>query len=208
MATDTDVASMMQNTAANVRKHATQFLALADFSTAVPTAFFGADGLPSPLPVDFRNLGYITTKGLVEKHDAKTDDTTMVQDLTPVRTDLSSVSTSFTVAFGEVNGWTKALRYAKPVSAWPATKDTQTFSFDETSPNQLPYYRAIFYTQDGVGANAVYRVKFYYKVQISAFDDETFDRSNTEDTGFTFTTFRDPVTGKFLTDAQSVPVAA
>lgn len=202
-----DVISQMNNTSTNVRKHANQILALADFSTSVPTTFFGADGLPSALPADFKNMGYITTKGLVEKHDSKTDDTTMVQDIEPVRTDISSASTTFTVAFGEVNAWTKALRYGLPVSQWAKTKDSAVWSFDEGPVADTPYYRAFLLTQDGVGDSAVYRVKFYYRVKVTSFEDTTFNRADTEDTGFEFTAFRDPAVNKFMTDAQSVKVA-
>lgn len=202
-----DVISQMANVSTNVRKHANQILAIADYSTAVPTSFFAEDGLPIALPTGFKNMGYITTKGLVEKHDSKTDDTTMLQDIEPVRSDLSSASTTFTVAFGEVNAWTKALRYGLAVSDWAASKDAHTWSFDEGAAAANPFYRALFLSQDGTGADAVYRVKFYYRVQITDYDDATYNRSDEEDTGFTFTAFRDPVVNKFLTDTQSVKVA-
>ncbi|KFF31647.1 hypothetical protein [Bifidobacterium bombi] len=208
--TDTiaDLQAYMQNSSGNVRKHATMVFAIADYSTPAPSKFFGADGLPCKLPDGYKQMGYVTTKGAVEKRSVKTDDTTMLQDLEPVRSDLSSSTRQLEVTFGEANAYTQALRAGQPVSAWPASKDEKTWSITERGMSQLPLYRIYLLTQDGVGTDAVYRVEFAYKATISGFGDRTMDRADTEDLGFTFDVLTDEKTGKQYDKASSVKKTA
>ncbi len=203
-----DVQQYMQNNPGNVRKHATMIIAIADYSTPAPEKFFGADGLPCQLPEGYKQLGYVTTKGMVEKRSVKTDDTTMLQDLEPVRSDLSSSTRQLDVTFGEANAYTEALRAGLPVASWPESKDSKTWAYTERGVSQMPLYRIYLIAQDGVGADAVYRVEFGYKTTISGFGDRTLDRTDTEDLGFTFDVLTDEKTGKQYDKASSVKVSA
>lgn len=203
-----DVQQYMQNDPGNVRKHATMILAIADYSTTAPEKFFGDDGLPCQLPTGYKQMGYVTTKGVVEKRSVKTDDTTMMQDLEPVRSDLSSSTRQIDVTFGEANAYTEALRAGLPVASWPESKDSKTWSYTERGLSQLPLYRIYLIAQDGVGADAVYRVEFAYKATITGFGDRTLDRTDTEDLGFTFDVLTDERTGKQYDKASSVRVSA
>lgn len=207
-ATIADVQQYMENNPGNVRKHATMIIAIADYSTPAPEKFFGEDGLPCKLPDGYKQLGYVTTKGVVEKRSVKTDDTTMLQDLEPVRSDLSSSTRQIDVTFGEANAYTEALRAGLPVAAWPESKDSKTWSYTEHGLSQLPLYRIYLIAQDGVGADAVYRVEFAYKATITGFGDRTLDRADTEDLGFTFDVLTDERTGKQYDKASSVKTAA
>lgn len=203
-----DMQQYMQNDPGSVRKHATMVLAIADYSTPVPEKFFGDDGLPFQLPTGYKQMGYVTTKGVVEKRSVKTDDTTMMQDLEPVRSDLSSSTRQIDVTFGEANAYTEALRAGLPVASWPESKDSKTWAYTERGLSQLPLYRIYLIAQDGVGADAVYRVEFAYKASISGFGDRTLDRPDTEDLGFTFDVLTDEKTGKQYTKISSVKTAA
>lgn len=203
-----DVQQYMQNDPGSVRKHATMVLAIADYSTPAPEKFFGDDGLPFQLPDGYKQMGYVTTKGVVEKRSVKTDDTTMMQDLEPVRSDLSSSTRQIDVTFGEANAFTEALRAGLPVASWPESKDSKTWAYTEHGLSQLPLYRIYLIAQDGVGADAVYRVEFAYKASISGFGDRTLDRPDTEDLGFTFDVLTDEKTGKQYTKISSVKTTA
>lgn len=203
-----DVQQYMQNDPGSVRKHATMVLAIADYSTPAPEKFFGDDGLPFQLPDGYKQMGYVTTKGVVEKRSVKTDDTTMMQDLEPVRSDLSSSTRQIDVTFGEANAFTEALRAGLPVASWPESKNSKTWAYTERGLSQLPLYRIYLIAQDGVGADAVYRVEFAYKTTISGFGDRTLDRPDTEDLGFTFDVLTDEKTGKQYTKISSVKTAA
>ncbi|WP_024628012.1 hypothetical protein [Bifidobacterium sp. A11] len=203
-----DVQQYMQNDPGSVRKHATMVLAIADYSTPAPEKFFGDDGLPFQLPDGYKQMGYVTTKGVVEKRSVKTDDTTMMQDLEPVRSDLSSSTRQIDVTFGEANAFTEALRAGLPVASWPESKNSKTWAYTERGLSQLPLYRIYLIAQDGVGADAVYRVEFAYKASISGFGDRTLDRPDTEDLGFTFDVLTDEKTGKQYTKISSVKTAA
>ena len=203
-----DVQQYMQNDPGSVRKHATMIIAIADYSTPAPEKFFGDDGLPCKLPDGYKQLGYVTTKGMVEKRSVKTDDTTMLQDLEPVRSDLSSSTRQLDVTFGEANAYTEALRAGLPVASWPESKDSKTWAYTERGVSQMPLYRIYLIAQDGVGDDAVYRVEFAYKTTISGFGDRTLDRTDTEDLGFTFDVLTDEKTGKQYTKISSVKTAA
>lgn len=203
-----DVQRYMQNDPGSVRKHATMIIAIADYSTPAPEIFFGDDGLPCKLPDGYKQLGYVTTKGMVEKRSVKTDDTTMLQDLEPVRSDLSSSTRQLDVTFGEANAYTEALRAGLPVASWPESKDSKTWAYTERGVSQMPLYRIYLIAQDGVGDDAVYRVEFAYKTTISGFGDRTLDRTDTEDLGFTFDVLTDEKTGKQYDKASSVKVSA
>lgn len=203
-----DVQQYMQNDPGSVRKHATMVLAIADYSTPAPEKFFGDDGLPFQLPDGYKQMGYVTTKGVVEKRSVKTDDTTMMQDLEPVRSDLSSSTRQIDVTFGEANAFTEALRAGLPVASWSESKNSKTWAYTERGLSQLPLYRIYLIAQDGVGAEAVYRVEFAYKASISGFGDRTLDRPDTEDLGFTFDVLTDEKTGKQYTKISSVKTTA
>lgn len=199
-----DLQQYMQNDPGSVRKHGTMVFAIADYSTPAPDKFFGDDGLPCKLPTGYKQMGYVTTKGVVEKRSVKTDTTTMLQDLEPVRSDVSSSDRQLDVTFGESNAFTQCLRAGMPVAHWPESKDAKSWEIKEASISQLPYYRIYLLTQDGVGADAVYRVEFAYKVTPSAFADRTLDRADTEDLGYTFDCLTDEKTRQQYYKGSSV----
>jgi len=197
-----DVVDQMVNDNRNVHKWRRVILALADYSTAVPETFFGTDGLPIALPTGYKNMGYVTTDGIAHSYDVSSDDTTMLQDLEPVRSDQTGKTHTFQVAFGETNGWTKGLAFGKPVSEWPTDKNA-AWIYDEDPDSGDSYYRAITLAQDGVGASAVYRVEAAYRIKVTDMDDRALNGSDVEEVNRTFTIYRDPVVGKSYTEAQT-----
>jgi hypothetical protein len=197
-----DVVDQMVNDNRNIHKWRRVILAIADYSADVPEAFFGTDGKPIALPTGYKNMGFITTDGISHSYDLSVDETNMLQDLEPVRSDNTSKSHTFQVAFGETNGWTKALAYGKPVSEWPSDKNA-AWIFDEDPDSGDAYYRAITLAQDGVGAGAVYRVEAAYRIKVTDMDDRAINNSDVEEVNRTFTIYRDPVIGKSYTEAQT-----
>lgn len=186
------VANQLADNSTYVRKHGTAILALADYSTPMPAAFFDATtGLPIKLPDGFKNMGYVSTKGFTAKKDSKSDDTTMLQDLDPVRSDLSSSSRTLAVEFGEMSAWVKSLMAGLPVSAWPAQNGAK-WSIDEKGASESPYYRLLLLSQDGVGDQATYRAEAAYRVKITDFGDRTLNRGDAETENPTFTVYKDP----------------
>lgn len=196
-----DVIGRLANDNRNVHKWGTTILAIADYTTAIPEAFFATDGTPIALPTGFKNMGYITTDGISHSYDVSSDETNMLQTTQSVRSDVTSETHTFQVGFGETNGWTKALAYKQPVSEWPADKNA-AWIYDETS-GEYPYYRAITLSQDGVGDAAVYRVEAAYRIKVTDIDDRSLNRSDVEEVNRTFTIYEDPVVGKSYTEAQT-----
>lgn len=197
-----DVVDQMVNDNRNVHKWRRVILALADYGTEVPEALFGTDGKPIALPTGYKNMGYITTDGISHSYDVSNDDTEMLQDQEPVRSDVTSRGHTFQVAFGETNGWTKGLAFGKPVSEWPADKNA-AWIYDEDPDSGDSYYRALTLAQDGVGANAVYRIEAAYRIKVTDMDDRAINKSDVEEVNRTFTIYRDPVIGKSYTEAQT-----
>ncbi|MFT9059698.1 hypothetical protein [Bifidobacterium aquikefiri] len=206
--TSATVAAQLADNSSYVRKHGTAIFAIADYSTAVPTSFFDATtGQPLLLPAGFKNLGYVSTKGFVVKKDVKSDDTTMLQDLDPVRSDLSSSSRTIAVEFGESSAWVKALMAGQQVSTWPAT-NSGAWKFTEKGAQETPYYRVLLLTQDGVGDQAFYRVELAYRAKITDYGDRTMDRSDSEVEAPTFTCYKDPLLDGSTYYAESSPAVA
>jgi hypothetical protein len=197
-----DVISQLADDNRNVRRHGNTLLTIADYSAAVPTEFFGSDGLPVALPTGYKNMGYITTDGIKIPTDISNDNSMMLQDIEPVRSDLTAFTRTLQVGFGEQNAWTKGLAHKQPVSAWPSDKNA-AWSYDDGDGNDFPYYRILLLSQDGAGDSAVYRVEFAYRAKVTDLDDRTLSRSDDEVTSPTFTCFRDPVVGKSYTEASS-----
>ena len=186
------VADQLADNSTYVRKHGTAILAVADYSTAMPDTFFDATtGLPIKLPDGYKNMGYVSTKGFTVKKDSKSDDTTMLQDLDPVRSDLSSSGRTLAVEFGEMSAWVKSLMAGLPVSSWPAQNGAK-WSVSEKGAKESPYYRLLLITQDGVGPQAVYRVEAAYRAKITDFVDRTLNRNDAETENPTFSCFKDP----------------
>lgn len=199
-----DVISQLADDNRNVHKWRNTLLGIADASVEIPESFFSAsDGLPIALPTGFKNLGYITTDGISHSYDVSSDDTNMLQDLDPVRSDITSLGHTLQVAFGETNGWTKALAHGLPVSQWPTDKNA-AWIYDDGAIGDFPYYRLYTISQDvSPGGVTVYRVEFGYRAKVTDIDDRSLNGSDVEEVNRTFTFYRDPVVGKTYTEAQT-----
>jgi hypothetical protein len=197
-----DVISQLADDNRNVHKWRKTILAIADITTEIPEAFFGTDGKPIALPVGFKNMGYITTDGLQHGYDLSVDETNMLQDRESVRSDVTSRGHTLQVAFGETNGWTKALAYGLPVADWPTDKNA-AWIYDDGEDREYPNYRLFTLAQDRVGAEAVFRVEMGYRAQVTDMDGRNLNGDDVEEVNRTFTFHRDPVIGKSYTEAQT-----
>lgn len=204
----TDVVSILNDNNRNVRKWGTQLLAIADYSTAMPADFFdAATNKPNALPEGFKVLGYISTDGAKMSRGIESSDTNAVQDLEPVRSDITGRTRTLQVVFLEMNAWVKALAHGLPVSKWP-TKADDGFEFTDGEATDFPYYRLIWLGQDGVGADAHYRIEAGYRVKVTNQGDSTKNRSDAENEDQTFTFFRDPKTGKVFYEGEKIAKAS
>lgn len=180
----------------NVRKWRRMLMAIADTTVEPPTTFFNATThLPTPLTTGFKDMGYVTTDGITQTDELSTEDTEMLQDLVPVRTDLTGRKQSLQVAFGEGTPWVNALWHGLPVSSWPATNDGP-WLYDDASVTEFPPYRIWLIGQDGLGANAIYRAEFAYKAVLIKKTDRALG-SKAETYGCTF--------GLYLDDELAIP---
>ncbi len=187
-----------------VTKHGNQMLAIADYSEAPLAELFTAAGEPTPLPAYFRQMGYITTDGVKQGNDVSSNDTNMVQDLDPVRSDIESITRTIGATFGEANSWVNALLHGLPVSEWPAKKtDAWDYEFGEVA--DPPFYRLLFLSQDGTGDQIKYRVEQAYRVKVTNLGERTLNRTDAEGFEFTFGLYKDPATGKTLRRASDGP---
>lgn len=186
-----------------VRKWRRMLLAIADYSTAVPSPLFTTGFLPLTIPTGFKQLGYVTTDGATIADSLSTEKTSMLQSLSPVRRDTTGREQTLNVAFGEQNAWVNALAHGQLVADWPTAKDGP-WLFDDGQVTDWPYYRLLLIGQDGVGAKAIYRVEFAYKAGVDAKADRQMG-SKEETTGITFGLYLDDVAGKSYTRAQNGP---
>ena len=204
MASATDVVSMLNDNNKNVRKWGTQVLAIADYSTAMPEQFFDtATNKPNALPEGFKILGYISTDGIKGSRGIESSDVNAVQDLEPVRSDITSRTRTLQLTFLEMNAWVKALAHGIPVSKWPAKND-EGFEFTDSATQEFPYYRLIWLGQDGVGDDAHYRIEAGYRVKVTNQGDTTKNRTDAEGEDQTFTLFKDPKTGKVYYEGEKI----
>lgn len=175
-----------------VHKWGTIVFAIADETTAMPAAFFGVDYKPIALPSGFKDLGFITTDGVTAADSISVEPTTMLQDLEPVRTDLTGREMSLSVVFGESNAWVQGLFHGLPVADWPADRDS-AWDYSDEGATDFPYYRVLLFMQDGVGDKALYRVEGGWKAKVTSKTDRALGRGNPETYGVTFKLFRDEV---------------
>ena len=199
-----DVQELMQVVETNVRKWGTTILAIMAPDAPVPTTWFGASDRLPILPVGAKQMGFITTDGVGQEDSISSEVTNMLQTLEPVRTDLTGLEKSLTVAFGEDNAFVQALWHGLPFEEWPERSDG-AWEFTDTGVADYPYYRLLVLSQDGVGAQARYRVEFAYRAKITAKTARTMNRTDAETYGVTFGLFKDPVEGKSYYRAQNGP---
>lgn len=187
-----------------VLKHGNKILAIADYDEPPVETLFTPEGEPSPLPAYFRQMGYVTTDGVVQGNDVSSTDTNMDQDVEPVRSDIESIARTLGVTFGEANAWVNGLFHSLPVSEWPAAKnDPWDFTFGEVS--DPPFYRLLLLTQDGTGSQTKYRVEQAYRAKVTNLGERTLSRSTAEGFQFTFGLYKDPATNKTYRRAQNGP---
>lgn len=199
-----DVQEQLIKNEENVRKWGTIILALMSPDSTVPTEWFGAlDHLPI-LPVGAKQLGLITTDGIGREDSISSENTTMLQTLEPVRTDLTGIEKTLTVACGEDNAFVQALHHGVPFEDFPTTSG-DPWVFDDGEIADYPYYRLLMLAQDGVGAQARYRVEYAYRAKVTAKTARTLNRTDPETYGFTFGLFKDAELKKSTTRAQNGP---
>lgn len=199
-----DVQSQMIVNDQNVRKWGTQILAVMAPDATVPTEWFGATDYLPILPVAAKQMGYITTDGIGQEDSISNEGTNMLQTLEQVRSDLTGIEKSLTVAFGEDNAFVQALWHGVPFEDWPATADG-AWEFADGEISQYPYYRLIVLGQDGVGSQARYRVEFAYRATVTAKTGRTMNRTDAETYGFTFGLFRDKAANRSFLRKQDGP---
>lgn len=204
----TDVVSILDDNNGNVRKWGTQLLAVADYSTAMPSSFFDdTTKKPNALPKGFKILGYISTDGMKISRSIDSSDVSAVQDLEPVRSDITSKTRTLQVTFLEMNAWVKGLAHGVSVSQWPSDKNGG-FEYSDGAITDFPYLRLIVLMQDGTGVGAHYRVEAGYKVKVTNQGDLTHSRSDAEGEETTFTFYRDPTANKSFYEGETVSTAA
>lgn len=204
----TDVVSILDDNNGNIRKWGTQLLALADYSTAMPSEFFDrTTNKPNALPHGFKILGYISTDGMKISRSIDSSDVSAVQDLEPVRSDITGKTRTLQVTFLEMNAWVKAVAHGVPVAQWPADKNNG-FEYSDGAISDFPYYRLLVLMQDGTGVGAHYRVEAGYKVKVTNQGDLTHSRSDAEGEETTFTFYRDPAVNKSYYEGEKVSTEA
>lgn len=187
-----------------VLKHGNKILAIADYDEPPVEELFTLEGEPSPLPVAFRQMGYVTTDGVTQGNDTSSTDTNMDQDVEPVRSDIESITRTLAATFGEANAWVNGLFHALPVSEWPAEKTAAwDYTFGEVS--DPPFYRLLLLTQDGTGSQTKYRVEQAYRAKVTNLGERTLSRADAEGFQFTFGLYKDPATNKTYRRAQNGP---
>ena len=201
-----DLVSRLNDNNKNVRKWGTMAMLVADYGTPVPDKLWNDDGTPADFGDEFKMMGYVTTDGFKNSQSVDTSDTNMLQDIEPVRSDITSKTRTLQCVFGEMNAWVKALAHNIPVAQWPENKDGDwEYSDGEISYN--PYYVIVLLGQDGIGDNAVYRVEIAYRSKVTDYGDRTSNRTDAEGEDRTFTCFRDPATGKSYYEATKAKKA-
>lgn len=199
-----DVASILEIDELNVRKWGTQLLFLQSRTAAPPTMFFGeSDHLPI-LPPGALQLGFVTTDGVGQEDSISNENTSMLQSLEPVRSDITGVDKSLTVAFGEDNAYVQALWHAVPFEEFPTGKHAP-WLFDDGDITDYPEYRLGCIMQDGVGEQARYRYEYGYRAKVTAKTGRTMNRTDSESYGFTFGLYKDKSVGKSFTRTQNGP---
>ncbi|MBM6622671.1 hypothetical protein JTF08_13730 [Micrococcaceae bacterium RIT802] len=199
-----DVQSILEVNDGNVRKWGTQLLAIQAPDAVVPTEFFGPTDFLPVLPADAKQMGYVTTDGVGQEDSISNEGTQMLQTLEQVRSDLTGIEKSLTVAFGEDNAYVQALWHGTPFEEFPVAPDA-SWIFHDGEIAQYPYYRLLLLAQDGVGSQARYRVEYAYRATITAKSARTLSRADAETYGFTFGLYKDPVAGRSYTRAQNGP---
>lgn len=199
-----DVQSQLTVNDKNVRKWGTVLFYLMAPDAPIPASFFGPTDHEPILPEGGKDLGYITTDGIGQEDSISAEGTNMLQSLEQVRTDLTGIEKTLTVAFGEDNAFVQALWHGTPFEDFPTEADAP-WLFDDGEIAQYPYYRILVLMQDGVGDQARYRVEMAYRATITAKDSRTANRSDAETYPFTFGLFKDPEVGKSFTRAQNGP---
>ena len=107
---------------------------------------------PKAFPVGVKELGYITTSGITDAKSVSSNSTSMLQSLTPVRSDLESIEKTLQGVFGESNAYTNALYHGLPVSAWTLSSHALSSSMENTSSRDSIGCRCVTGAKVPVGA--------------------------------------------------------
>ena len=189
-----------------VRKWGLQALFLDSPSAVVPAAFYNPTTLVPTIPATMRHLGFISTDGVSNEVNVSSEDTNMVQDLEPVRTDITGMTNRLTVTLGESSSaLVNAVWHGVPFEDFPADPDG-AWVFHDGEIADFPEYRLMGVYQDGVGDRARYRVEYGYRAKVIAKQNRTMNRSSFEGMGLTFGLFKDPVANRSVSRMENGPL--
>lgn len=187
-----------------VRKWGVQKLCLVPPGLVLP-ALFGVDGLPIVPPAGALDLGFVTTDGVASSDSISSEGTQMLQTLEEVRSDLTARTKAVTLTFGERNAYVKALEAGVPLEDFPVDKYGPTSFKHGAEVADFPYYGALLYKVDGVGAEAVYGVEHFARVKPTSITDRTRNRSAVDGLGLTLGVYKDAAAGYSHWDAEGGP---
>lgn len=187
-----------------VRKWGVQKLCLVPPGLVIPE-LFGVDGLPIVMPAGSLDLGFVTTDGVASSDSISSEGTQMLQTLEEVRSDLTARTKTLTTTFGERNAYVKALEAGMPLEEFPADKYGPTSFKHGAEVADFPYYGALLFKIDGVGAEAVYGVEHFPRIKPTSITDRTRNRSAVDGLGVTFGVYKDAAAGYSHWDAEGGP---
>jgi hypothetical protein len=191
----------------NVRKWGIVAVGIAHPKAAfpvLPEAWFDAATHEPKIPTGIKFIGHLTTEGANVSSSIDSDKTTMNNSLDPVRSDVTGREQSIKFTAGEANAFIQAINHGIPFEDWPESAQG-AWGFTDGALAGLPEYRVVLLGQDGVGDQAIYRVKAGFRAKRSDAGDRALSRADTESTEFTFDLLRDVELGLSMLRAQDGP---
>lgn len=163
MATFAELKNQADNTA-NVRKVLEGIIFMAPTSAPHIDTLTDEQGELKAIPEGYFPIGIVTPDGYSFTSETSETETSGFGYASPVRTDVESVVKGLT--FNAMESFRKdvlALAYMMDLDGVTAGANGE-ITFDHPSIPEKQFYRAVVIGKDGVGANEVYRAKYFPRV--------------------------------------------
>lgn len=126
------------------------------------------------LPVDWDDLGWLTSDGAQFSRDVSSSEVTSWGSTTPTRTDITADTTTLTVVCQETKLLTIGLATGADLTSVTPAADTGEVSIAKPSRPKSKHYRVLSLAVDDTDDGEIYIARFLPRAKVSSFAEQSF----------------------------------
>lgn len=152
--------------------------------------------VPTPLPLGYNDVGWVTSDGFGTSRDVSNSEITSFGSVAPTRTDVTSDTTTLTGTMQETKLLTLGLATGADLAAITADADSGEVIIKKPTRPRAKNYRGLLVSVDENESGEIYVARFFPRLKVTNFAEQNFTSGDEAITwGVTWTAEEDSVYG-------------